>query len=114
MNIIRDIRDKYQVCHKEDFKFWNRLFKAAKKCEILRAIIMECFLCHILLPLKPLLLLDVKYLEHMTLPKEQRIPGIKDFDSFNTFISKQKLQQASKSWSNFSLVLFGKGQEIST
>ena len=37
------------------------------------------FLCHILLPLKPLLLLDVKYLEKLfmkTFPKAQRIPGI--------------------------------------
>ena len=32
---------------------------------------------------------------------------IEYFDSFNTFSSKQKLQQALKSWSNFSLVLFG-------
>ena len=37
--------------------------------------------------------------------------GIEYFDSFNTFGSEQQLQQALKSWSNFSLVLFGKGQE---
>ena len=47
-----------------------------------------------------------------TLPKAQRTQGIEYFDSFNNFISKQKLQQALKSWSNFSLVLFGKGREI--
>ena len=47
-----------------------------------------------------------------TLPTEQRTQGIEYFDSFNTFSSKQKLQQALKSWSNFSLVLFGKGREI--
>ena len=46
------------------------------------------------------------------LPKVQRTQYIQYFNSFNTFISKQKLQQALKSWSNFSLVLFGKGQEI--
>ena len=38
--------------------------------------------------------------------------GIECFDSFNTFSSKQKLQQTLKSWSNFILVLFGKGREI--
>ena len=47
-----------------------------------------------------------------TLPKTQRTQGIQYFDSFNTFSSKQKHQQALKSWSNFSLVLFGKEQEI--
>ena len=31
---------------------------------------------------------------------------------FNNSISKQKLQQVLKSWSNFSLFIFGKGQEI--
>ena len=34
------------------------------------------------------------------------------FNSFNILSSKQKLQQALKSWSNFSVVLIGKGQEI--
>ena len=47
-----------------------------------------------------------------TLPKAQRTQGIQYFDSFNTFSSKQKHKQALKSWSNFSLVLFGKEQEI--
>ena len=49
-----------------------------------------------------------------TLPKTQRTQGIQYFDSFNTFSSKQKQkhQQALKSYSNFSLVLFGKGREI--
>ena len=37
-------------------------------------------------------------------------PGIDYFDSL--FSSKQKLQQALKSWKNFSVVLFGKGREI--
>ena len=41
---------------------------------------------------------------------KQRTQGI-DFDLFNNFISKQKLQQALKAWSNFSLVLFGIGQK---
>ena len=50
--------------------------------------------------------------QHETLPKAQRTQGIEYFDSFNTFSSKQKLQQALKSWSNFSLFLFGKGPEI--
>ena len=36
---------------------------------------------------------------------------IEYFDSFNTFNSKQKLQQALKSWSKFSLTLFSKGRE---
>ena len=48
------------------------------------------------------------------LPKAQQTQGIQYFDSFNTFSSKQKQkhQQALKSYSNFSLVLFGKGREI--
>ena len=46
-----------------------------------------------------------------TLPKAQRAQGIEYFDSFNIFGSKQKLQQALKSWSNFSLGLSGKGRE---
>ena len=40
------------------------------------------------------------------------IDPIEYCDSFNTFSSKQKLQQALNSWSNFSLVLSGKGREI--
>ena len=42
-----------------------------------------------------------RYLEK-TLPKAQRTQGIEyfDFDSFNNFSSKQKLQQALKSWTN--------------
>ena len=47
-----------------------------------------------------------------TLPKAQRAQGIEYFDSFNALSSKQKLQQALKSWSHFSLVLFGKGREM--
>ena len=47
-----------------------------------------------------------------TLPKAQGTQGKEYFDSFNTFSSKQKLQQALNSRSNFSLVLFGKGREI--
>ena len=47
-----------------------------------------------------------------TLQKAQLTHGIEYFDFLNTFSSKQKLQQTLKSWSNFSLVLFGKGQEI--
>ena len=39
-------------------------------------------------------------------------PGIDYFDSFNAISSKQKLQQALKSWSNFSVVLFGKRREM--
>ena len=38
--------------------------------------------------------------------------GIEYFDQFNTFTSKQKLQLALKSWSNSSLVLFGKGRKV--
>ena len=38
-----------------------------------------------------------------TLPTAQVTQGIECFDSINTFISKQKLQQSLKSWSNFSL-----------
>ena len=47
-----------------------------------------------------------------TLPKALRTQGSEYFDSFNNFSSKQKLQQALKSLSNFSLVLFGKGREM--
>ena len=42
------------------------------------------------------------------LPKAQQTQGIEYFDSFNIFGSKQKLQQALKSWSNFSLVCLPK------
>ena len=45
-----------------------------------------------------------------TLQKAQQTQDIVYFDSFNTFSSKQKLQQTLKSWSNFSSVLFGKGR----
>ena len=38
--------------------------------------------------------------------------GTEYFYSFNTFGSKQELQLALKYWSNLSVVLFGKGQEI--
>ena len=38
--------------------------------------------------------------------KAQRSQGTEYSDSFNTFSQKQKLLQAMKSWSNFSLVLF--------
>ena len=51
-------------------------------------------------------------LVNKTWKKAQRIQGIEYFDSFNTSSSKQKLQQALKSYSNFNLVLFGKGREI--
>ena len=46
--------------------------------------------------------------ERETFQKAQRTQRIKYFDSFNTFIPKQKLQQALKSWSNFSLVCLAK------
>ena len=41
------------------------------------------------------------------MPKAQRTQGIEDFD----FDLKHELQQSLKSWYNFSLILFGKGQE---
>ena len=47
-----------------------------------------------------------------TLPKAQQTQGIEYFDSLNTFSLKQKLKQALQFWSNFSLVLFGKGREL--
>ena len=43
--------------------------------------------------------------------KAQLTQGIAYFDFFNSFNSKQKLQQALKTWSTFSLVLIGNGQE---
>ena len=46
------------------------------------------------------------------MPKAQWTQGIKYFDSFNTCNSKEKFQQALKSWSNFSLVFFDKGRGI--
>ena len=45
-------------------------------------------------------------------PKAQQTQGNEFFDFFSSFDSKQKLQQALKSWSNFSLALFGKGRDI--
>ena len=53
---------------------------------------------------------DQKQWSIKTLPKAQRAQGIEYFDLFNTFSSKQKLWHALKSWSNFSLVFFGKEQ----
>ena len=47
-----------------------------------------------------------------TLPKAQLTQGIEGVDSINIFRSKQKLQQALHSWSNFSLVLLGKEREM--
>ena len=41
--------------------------------------------------------------------KAQRAQGIEYFDLFNILSSIQKLQQALKSWSNFSLVCLAKG-----
>ena len=41
----------------------------------------------------------------------QRTQDIEYFDSFNIISSKQKLHQVLKSWTNFTLVLFGKGRE---
>ena len=38
--------------------------------------------------------------------------GIEYFDSFKAFCSRQKLQQALKSWANFTKVLFGKEQKL--
>ena len=38
--------------------------------------------------------------------------NIEYIDSFNTVISKQKLQQTLKFWPNVSLVLFPKGQQL--
>ena len=49
-----------------------------------------------------------------TLLNARQTQGIEYFDSFDTFSSKQKLQQALKSWWNFSFVLFGKGRERTT
>ena len=55
---------------------------------------------------------------YKTLPKPlvtaQRTQGIEYFDSFNTFTSKQKLQQALKSWWTFSLFFLAvQGSSIS-
>ena len=55
--------------------------------------------------------IDHSNYQGQTLPNAQRTQGIQYFDSFNTFSSKQKLQQALKSWSTLSLALFGKGRE---
>ena len=54
----------------------------------------------------------VPYKKNFAKPKVQRTQGIEFFDSLITFCSKHKLQQALKSWSNLSFVLFGKGREI--
>ena len=48
------------------------------------------------------------------LPTAQQTQGIEYFDSFDTFSSKQKLQQALKSLSNLSLAFFGKGRGMHT
>ena len=54
-------------------------------------------------------MIDVKA-RHLTEQKKHCL-RTQYFDSYNNFISKQKLQQGLKSWSNVSLVLFAKGQE---
>ena len=41
----------------------------------------------------------------------QQTQGIENFDSFNTFDSKQKLQQALEAWSNFSFLFLTKGEK---
>ena len=46
-----------------------------------------------------------------TLPKAQRTQGIEDFDSFNTFSSKQMLQEALESWSNLSLLFLANDEK---
>ena len=46
-----------------------------------------------------------------TLANAQRTQGDGFFRSLNKMISKQKLQQVLKSWSNFSLVLFGRAKK---
>ena len=51
---------------------------------------------------------NIADISQKTLLKAQRTQGIEYFDSFNTFSSKQKLQQALKSWSNFRLVCSAK------
>ena len=47
-----------------------------------------------------------------TLLQAQRTQGIEYFDSFNTFSSKQKLQQALESWSNLSLLFWQRAKSI--
>jgi len=44
--------------------------------------------------------------------KAKETQSIEYFYSYNYFSSMLKLQQAFKSWSNFGLILFGKGREI--
>ena len=44
--------------------------------------------------------------------QKHRTLDIDYFDPMKTFSSKQKLQKALESWSNFSLLLFGKGRKI--
>ena len=56
--------------------------------------------------------LQLLLLQKKTLPNGQWIQGFGCFDSINIFISKQKLQQYLKCWSNCSLVMFGKGRKI--
>ena len=46
-----------------------------------------------------------------TFPTARWIQGIEYFDLLNTFSSKQKLQQALKSWSNFGLFFLAKGEK---
>ena len=82
-------------------------------------LICYCFIFHFsclptFMVLKSFVFLSILswWYQQQTLRKEQQAQGIENIDSFNTFSSKQKLQKALKSWSNFSLDLFGKGQEI--
>ena len=49
--------------------------------------------------------------EYQKLPKAQETQGIEHFDSFNTVSEKEKLRQALKSFSNFSLFCLVKGEK---
>ena len=63
-------------------------------------------------PTFDLLHTTVYWLETQILPKAKQAQSIEYFDSFNILSSKQKLQQALKSWSNFSLGFFSQGREM--
>ena len=61
---------------------------------------------------KQIIIITVEFGSKTNIAQGTADPSIECFDSFNTFSSKQKLQSSLKSWSNFSLVLFGKRREI--
>ena len=58
---------------------------------------------------KQIIIITVEFGSETNIAQGTADPSIEYFDSFNTFSSKQKLQEALKSWSTFILVMIAMG-----